>query len=275
MRKEKIKKFGIGLIGTLIAIGMLGSSCDVCEPCIDDEPPARPRGVRTITRDGAVEIYWHANEEPDLAGYYVYRNTAPSGYFRRIGITSDTFYIDHDVVNGETYFYAVSAFDIHGNESPMSDELAHDTPRPEGTGVILRDFRTNPESAGWDFSAEAVVSYDSPNCDIFYEYDTTYGISFMNAGDNTLIQDFGYTEDLHDVDYAPTEGWSSLGWVELIVGHTYIVWTRDNHFAMFRITALGDGYCEFEWAYQVDPGNRELVFNGDTLNFENQMIQWR
>jgi hypothetical protein len=46
--------------------------------------------------------------------------------------------------------------------------------------------------------------------------------------------------------------------VEAIVGHCYIVWTHDNHFAKFRITSLDAQRVQFDWAYQVDPGNREL-----------------
>ncbi len=249
---------GIGKIGITLSMLLGMMFVGGCDEGIDTTPPFKPKGVRSITGDGQVTLVWLANQEPDLSGYYIYRNDAPSGYFERIGVTSDTFYIDRDVENGRTYYYAVSAFDIYGNESDLSDELVFDTPRPAGEDVVLRDYHTSPSTSGWDFSAHMVVPYNDPSCNIFYEYDTTYGLHFMNTANGTLIQDFGYTESLDDVDYAPEEGWSRLGWVELIVGHSYIVRTADMHYAKFRVTALGPGYCQFDWAYQVDQGNREL-----------------
>jgi hypothetical protein len=80
----------------------------------------------------------------------------------------------------------------------------------------------------------------------------------------TDIQDAGYASTLDAVDFAPTTGWSPTGTVELIVGHCYIVWTRDDHYAKFRVTDLkpsstgSPGRVTFDWAYQVDRGNREL-----------------
>lgn len=249
----------LSMVG-LAALLLLGTAMTGCDEYVEDTtPPFKPRGVRSITGDGEVTLVWLANQENDLAGYHVYRNDQPSGYFERIGTTSDTFYIDRDVENGRTYYYAISAFDIHGNESDLSDELVFDTPRPSGENVILRDYHTHPNNAGWDFSTAQVVSYNDVLCDIFYEYDTTYGLHFMNTTNGTEIQDFGYTESLDDIDYAPEEGWSRLGWVELIRGHSYIVRTADMHYAKFRVTALGPGYCQFDWAYQVDQGNRELA----------------
>ena len=41
-------------------------------------------------------------------------------------------YVDDDVRNGSTYFYAVSAYDYDGNESELSPEQVYDTPRPSG-----------------------------------------------------------------------------------------------------------------------------------------------
>jgi len=48
--------------------------------------------------------------------------------------------------------------------------------------------------------------------------------------------------------------------VEVIFGHSYIIWTRDNHFAKLRVNGFIRAYgIVFDWAYQVDPGNPELA----------------
>ncbi|KPK99662.1 MAG: hypothetical protein AMJ91_07015, partial [candidate division Zixibacteria bacterium SM23_73_3] len=55
-------------------------------------------------------------------------------------------------------------------------------------------------------------------------------------------------------------GWSQVGWVEVILGHSYIIWTRDNHYAKLRVVGFTRSYgVIFDWAYQVDPGNQELA----------------
>ncbi|MEO0156993.1 MAG: hypothetical protein ABIL07_07755, partial [candidate division WOR-3 bacterium] len=69
----------------------------------------------------------------------------------------------------------------------------------------------------------------------------------------------GYTASFDEIGYAPDDGWSPTGIVEAIVGHTYVIWTWDNHFAKIRVASLKPGYVIFDWAYQVDPGNPELV----------------
>jgi hypothetical protein len=80
----------------------------------------------------------------------------------------------------------------------------------------------------------------------------------MFAADTTDIQDAGWRQDLDGVDYSPSLGWSPTGTAELVVGHCYIVWTHDDHFAKFRVTSLTPTQVTFDWAYQVAVGLREL-----------------
>ncbi|MBA7715365.1 D-inositol-3-phosphate glycosyltransferase [subsurface metagenome] len=160
----------------------------------------------------------------------------------------------------QTYYYAITAFDYDGNESDLSYELAYDTPRPEGYNEQIFDYTEYPDYAGWDFSTYSVVAYDNPVCDFYYGYDDFNEAFYFYIGHTGgLIQDFGYTESLDEITYAPEYGWSSTGIVEAILGHTYIIWTWDNHFAKFRVSSIGSNYVVFDWAYQVDPGNPELV----------------
>ena len=48
------------------------------------------------------------------------------------------------------------------------------------------------------------------------------------------------------------------GEVELIPGHVYVVWTRDDHYAKFRVVSIGPSQVTLDWAYQIAPGNQEL-----------------
>jgi hypothetical protein len=242
------------IIGLIFAAGC----CDVCEP--DHSPPAVPRGVHSVTGDLNVRLYWYPNRERDFEGYNVYRSYYPEGPYYVIASTPTAYYVDRHVANGETYFYAVTAYDVHHNESELSYEMVFDTPRPEGFNVVLWDYHIFPLDAGFNFSEEMVQPYDLMSTDIYFEVYPPSLVPYVNVGNpDTDIQDFGYIEDLDAIDYAPESGWSSLGYVEAIQGHGYIVWTWDNHFAKFRIDEIGDDYMRMDWAYQIDPGNPELI----------------
>ncbi|MGB9823870.1 MAG: hypothetical protein ACPLN0_03850 [Candidatus Hydrothermia bacterium] len=247
--KVKAEGLSLGLL-TIILLSLSG-----CMK-IDTTPPDPPSGLRSITGDRAVYLYWNPNTEPDLAGYRVYRNNAPSGYFKLIADVKEPYYVDRDVENGITYYYAVSAYDTAGNESELSEEDCFDTPRPEGYNMKIYEKDYLPSFAGYSFGNYSPVPFNSLSCDFYF--DVVSGRPFLIAVNGTLVQDMGAYE-MDDIDYAPLEGWDSDGAVEAIQGHVYVFWTVDNHFAKIRITALGSNYLVFDWAYQVAEGNRELV----------------
>jgi hypothetical protein len=222
-----------------------------------DAEPFRVDGVYSVTGDGEVTVYWRANQEDDIAYYKVYRNTAPTGTFHLVGTTPGTSYADDSVVNGSTYYYAVSAVDDAGQESrELSYENVFDTPRPEGAGETLTNALSNDATSGWDFSAYTNRSSLDLRTDVYYE--SQNGHYLLYAAINTKIQDAGYVA-LRDVDFAPPAGWSADGVVEAIVGHSYIVYTADGHYAKFEVKTRSTAGITMDWAYQIDPDNPELA----------------
>jgi len=251
----------------LAAAVVLGGCHDETAPR-DLNPPAAPRGFRSVTGDNTVYLSWLANTESDVAGYYLYQAPCASGSscpYTRIGSVSgrgNTTFTVTGLTNGVTTYYAIAAYDFAGNESDLSYEDVFDTPRPEGFGAHLSDYLTSPALAGWDLSAAHVRAWDDATTDIFYGYNGSVFQMFV-PDYQTDIQDAGYATSLDAVDFAPSAGWSPTGSVELITGHCYIVWTRDNHYAKFRVTQFvpqgsNPPVVEFDWAYQVAAGNPEL-----------------
>ncbi len=255
MKNRLILALGIAVSGVLFFSG-----CDERKTIIiyDNSVPSAPRGVASYTGDGYVLLTWFANPEPDVVGYDVYKSTvACNGPYYYLASTSDTDFVDYNVVNGNTYFYAIAAYDLDDYQSDLSYECIHDTPRPEGV-VVLYDFNIFPNDAGFDFSTETRVRWDSPNSDFYLEYYVPNQTFYINANSGTDLQDYGYADTLADVGWAPKEGWSELGYAEVIFGHVYILNTWDNHFAKIRVNQIGSDWVEFEWAYQVDQDNQEL-----------------
>lgn len=230
----------------------------------EDVPPPVPQGVYSVTGDGEIYLYWLPIDDvsSDFAFYVVYRSdTDPDTGYWEIGTTGNTYFIDDGVINGQTYYYAVSSVDVEGNLSDLSYEYVPDTPRPEGFNQILYDMDTSPDFSGWDLSGEQLVYWQSPNCDFYLEFVPGDDVFYFNVGNvMTDIQDMGYTGHFDEIDYSPPadSGWSLNGWTEVILHHTYVIWTDDNHFAKIRVKAIGQESVIFDWGYQVDAGNREL-----------------
>lgn len=261
-------KAGILTVFLAAAIFVVGGcdrkSTDCGAPCVLDLPPQVPQGVYSITGDEEVLISWIPIDdiEGDFKTYVVYRSDydPDTGYYE-IGRTTSESFLDQGLLNGYTYFYAVSSLDWGGNLSALSYELVFDTPRPEGTNGILFDFNQYPDDAGWSLPAATVVNYASPACDFYLEYYAGDDVFYINVGNiDTDIQDMGYTADFDEIGYSPGpgQGWSENGWLEVILHHTYVIWTADDHYAKIRVTGIGGSQIVFDWAYQEDYRNREL-----------------
>jgi fibronectin type 3 domain-containing protein len=93
-----------------------------------------------------LDLAWHPNTEPDLAGYRVYYGTISGDYTDYIDVAGSTSVRITDLVDDTEYFVALTAYDIDGNESDFSGEVsafptAGDDPAPSETqsdgGIIF------------------------------------------------------------------------------------------------------------------------------------------
>jgi hypothetical protein len=245
-------------------ITLLSSCSDRSERIVYDDrvAPFPPVGIISFSLDNAVELIWIENQEADLDGYHVYVSNRYDGRYQRIGTTYTARFIDRGAVNGNTYYYAVTAFDIYGNESELSKDVVYDTPRPEGRGVQLSDRFLRPDRAGYDFSRFRILHYDTDETDVFFET-TDAGIPYLVVWDDSDIQDMGYTKNLDEITRAPQEGWNPTGDALAVRGHTYVIRTFDNHYAKIRVTDVTQAGIVFDWAYQLDRNNPELLTGRD------------
>lgn len=242
------------------------AGCDDESPVVVDAPPFPPDGVFSVTGDGVVTIFWNPNQELDLQGYRVYRSVAnPGPYFPLADVSaSTTAFDDFDVVNGETWFYAVTALDVNDHESELSLDTVFDTPRPEGFNLVLVDLGQDPSRAGYDFSSLSNSSQAASlgTTDIYFE--STGGVNYVVAADLPSvvdIQDYGVI-DLVAVDYAPETGWAPSKRAEAIVGHSYIVRVIDGqgdfNMAKFEVKEVTTDNVRMDWAYQAVDNELEL-----------------
>ncbi len=249
------------IILMLLGFSLLGCEENTTKYVEIDREPAAPQGVYSVTGDEAVYIYWLPIREADFSHYRVFRSLDDIEYhFIGASPKGTEEYIDNNVSNGTTYYYAISAVDQGGNESELSHETVFDTPRPEGQDLLLADFNGFPDDAGFDFSTYSVVPFNSVNADIYVEL--LNGVFYINVANvETDIQDMGYTYNFDEISYSPTnpDGWSKVGWSEAILGHTYVIWTANDHYAKLRVTSIGSTFVRLDWGYQVAQSNPELA----------------
>ncbi|MEQ8765785.1 MAG: endonuclease [Planctomycetota bacterium] len=97
----------------------------------DTTPPLAPSGLSAQPGNNRIVLDWSDNGEPDLYGYRVYRSDVSGGPYSPLTVEPflASSYTDNTAVNGTTYYYVVTAFDLSDNESASSGEAAG-TPAP-------------------------------------------------------------------------------------------------------------------------------------------------
>jgi len=117
----------------------------------DVTPPSQPIWNEAVANEGEIKITWHRPGDSDLAGYNIFRRTAPAKEPLRLNsrlIDADILqYTDDEaLIPGTDYEYILQAVDETGNVSVSS--------RP----ITLRTFDgTSPEPPG-SFKAESIHS---------------------------------------------------------------------------------------------------------------------
>ncbi len=251
----------------VMGLGALVAGCDDDKVVVvGDGPPPIPAGVYSVTGDESATIYWSPLVGADVRGYGVYVSPEPEGPYDRIARVfgeETSQYVATDLENGVTLYFAVDAFDFDGNTSELSIELVHDTPRPAGFGLTLFPPEVGADFAAIDWSRypggnpALAVPWNDPLADfLVVRVDSVLYFKGTTIDDGTGlfrndIQDFGYTVTLDEVDWAPADGWSQNQEVELISGHSYVVWTWDDYYAKFRVTDTSRNWVTIEWAYQA------------------------
>ncbi len=96
---------------------------------VDNLPPGAVSSVSAQPEAGsAVLVQWSPDVvDPDV-GYYEIDRSTTSGFVpnlsTKIGTSFDTAFVDASPVSGQTNYYRIITFDIHGNMSPPSPQAA-------------------------------------------------------------------------------------------------------------------------------------------------------
>ena len=99
----------------------------------DVYPPAAPELAQPNSLPGRIALFWTANSEPDVVGYYLHRSTDPNLPLEKWPkltpqIHTRSTFQDENVETGKTYYYYVVAVDSAGNVSPPSKVVSDTVP---------------------------------------------------------------------------------------------------------------------------------------------------
>ncbi|MFA8344029.1 MAG: hypothetical protein ACEPO8_13735 [Rhodothermaceae bacterium] len=269
-----------------LLLAALTLSVLVITGCNDDSPtkviikPEAPRNVYTVTGDRQVDIFWDHLYKNEIDYYRVFVST-DNNKFDYIGKTNGFSFLDNatEVKNGVKYYYAVTAVGFNGAESDLSKENAYSTPRAEGFGAIVHDYKKYEDGdfGGFSFLTGFELDYLSFDADFFFDYDADMGKFYVNVWNPSSIADMGLTNNINDIAEAPelssnlwskskiTTGDYEFFYTEAKVNHTYVIhiyntnpdYKADNY-AKIRITEIGNDKLVFDWAYRDVLGNYEL-----------------
>lgn len=112
---------------------------------------------------GQATLAWDTNTEPDLAGYKLHYGTASKTYQTSIDVGNMTSHTVTNLVDGQAYYFAATAYNSAGKESSYSKEISFTTGGlPEvnlvGNTASIVDGDTSPSTADLTDFGKAKIS---------------------------------------------------------------------------------------------------------------------
>ena len=264
--------------------------------------PDVPVDLTSTSLDGAVALTWDDNaytsDPSNFEHYRVYSTSYDldhdvcGGTWQLEGTTVAPEFLVGALTNGVSRCFAVSAVGIDGAESNRSLR-DFDTPRPDARNVVVFARQVQDAGSGFRFWDDAngdhlaqndelaLVRPGSDNTiDFSVERDGTGALILtpVRAGTGVELYSNIPVEDLTSIDFAPcftttsSQGCFSYSPVpiEASPGFAY-VFEMDGgdgflRYGALRVTHVGTDFLIFDWAYQTDPGNPELLVGHRTAS---------
>jgi hypothetical protein len=249
-----------------------------------------PAALTSISLNGAIHLQWDDNAyRADPAGFSDYR-VYSTGYdldnnlcgtaWSLEGTTVGSSFLAANLVNGVPRCYAVSAITIEGFESLWSP-LRYDTPRADGQDVLVYTSAGNPAQSGFRFFFDAnndgiagplelgiVGASSSGTMDFTVQPDGSGNLLITPQRAAVQVLGAGTIHDLTDIDIAPVGGYARTGLVAAPrLGFVFeITGTPFLSYGAIRVAAVGTNYVVFDWSYQTDAGNPELIRMGRMIS---------
>jgi hypothetical protein len=272
---------------------LLVAACS-SDPYGPGSAPDVPTNLSSTTLNQAIALTWDDNaytsEPGNFRNYLIYStsynlDTDQCGTSWQVeGTTVAPEFLVGALTNGVSHCFAVSSVSVNGAESNRSLARA-DTPRPDSRNQLLYAVQVRSDSSGfrfWEDDGDGIVQTDelgrtrpgsSTGIDFFVDRDTNGALLLTPVRPGTGVEFYanGPVGDLTSIDLAPClpgatptqcgaytttpiEASPGLGYVfEMDGGDGFL------RYGALRVTHVGQTFLIFDWAFQTDPGNPELL----------------
>ena len=126
---------------------------------------------------GQATLTWNPNTESDLAGYKLHYGASSGNYTVHLDVHNVTTYTVTGLTDGQTYYFAATAYDSAGSESGYSNQVSYTVPAAANGAPTTPATPTGPSSAAVNAAATFSTSATDPNNDtLTYRYDWGGGV---------------------------------------------------------------------------------------------------
>ncbi len=243
-------------------------------------PPPVPADLEVVALDATNYIRWNDNARSasDFSAYRIYLLSDQGASQTLLGESDSPGFLDALAENGVTSSYAVSSVDIHGHESGTSSS-AQGTPRPDFTGELLYSFMDDPNLSGFRFSESDQLDPIVPGASLtrHFRLETDASGWWLVPGPSAEVTEGVFTtalkcgvaadEQCADWTTAPLVGYSpadilvepEFTYMWRVVGGDGVVRYGAVRVSLLGTDQTGAALMIFDWAYQLQGGNPQLV----------------
>src|SRR2546423_8074820 len=248
-----------------------------------------PNVLFTISLNGAIHLEWDDSPYITAPSRFKWYRIYSTAYDLDSGLCGTDWLLEGTTVapeflasalsNGVPRCFGVSAVSREGYESLWSP-LRQDTPRPDARNTLVWAYPAKQAQSGFRFWQDANSDGRGQTSELGLVQDGNLSsIDFWvyrAPSDSTLwlVPEFAGTEmqlysqtpvaDLTSVDFAPASGYSR-SMIQAVPGYAYVFQIIEGNtvrYGALRISHVGRDYLIFDWSFQTDVGNPELIVRG-------------
>jgi len=245
-----------------------------------------PTWLFTISLNGAIHLEWDDSPYITAPSRFKWYRIYSTSYDLDSGLCGTDWLLEGTTVapeflasalsNGVPRCFGVSAVSREGYESLWSP-VRQDTPRPDARNTLVWAYDDKQAQSGFRFwqdvnadgraqTSELGLVVNGSRTDIdFWVYrdpaDSTLWLVPEFTGTQMRLYSTTPLADLTSIDFAPLSGYSR-NMIQAVPGYGYVFEIVDGstlRYGALRVTHVGRDYLIFDWSYQTDPGNAELV----------------
>jgi hypothetical protein len=272
----------------LLSLVLLATAA--CQSSLVDEPlPLQldaPAWLSSISLNGAIHLDWDDQPYLDAPADFQWYRIYSTDYDLDAGECGSDWVVEGTTVapeflvgamtNGVPRCFGVTTISRTGDESLRSPAW-QDTPRPDARNTLVFASQENQAQAGFRFwqdlngdgrvqSSELGLVQNGSLASVDFRVDrdpTDSTLWIVPKFSGTQVQVYGTSPvgDLTSIDFAPEFNYTR-NMIQAVPGYGYvfeIVEGTSLHYAALRVTHVGRDYMIFDWSYQTDPGNPELL----------------